>query len=68
MATRKPALKTRTAVATPKPDSEAQWRARSDMHTLKEAHQIQSDKARLAAATKHAKAELQAMSAVAGKK
>lgn len=47
-------------------DSNDDWRARSDMNTLKEAEQIKADKQRMAGAQKHAQSEMKAIARVAG--
>jgi hypothetical protein len=43
---------------------EAQWRAESDLRTLREAEQIRADRARLRGATRMASAELKALEAI----
>ncbi len=44
---------------------DAKWRARSDMHALKEAEEIRADKARLKAAQDHAKKEMDMLAPIA---
>lgn len=46
---------------------EAQWRAESDMRTLKEAEMIKADRSRMKAATAMAQKEAKALARVAGK-
>lgn len=47
-------------------DGPDDWRARSDMNTLKEAEQIRADKHRMAGAQKQAQSDIKALSRVAG--
>lgn len=65
--TKKPAPKKAT-IATPAIMNDAQWRARDDMHTLKQAEQIKADSSRHKAAVTHAKQEVAAIQKVARKK
>lgn len=50
----------------PAPDSEAEWRAESDMRTLIEAKKVKADAKRYAAAQAIAKQRLADVAAVAG--
>lgn len=55
------------AVAATKPNTEAHWRAQSDMRTLAEAKTIQSDDSRHNAAKAMAKQEVANLRKVAGR-
>lgn len=60
-------MATKKAAATSMPtlQSEQDWRAREDMHTLARAREIESDSKRHAAAKRHASAEAQKYAKVA---
>ena len=48
--------------------SDKKWQAQSDLRTIQEAAQIQSDKSRMSAAQKEAQNQMAALSSVAKKK
>lgn len=60
-------MATKKAAAVPMPtmQSEQDWRAREDMHTLARAKEIESDPKRHSAAKRHASAEAQKYAKVA---
>lgn len=46
---------------------EKEWRAQSDLRTLRDAEEIRNDKSRLEAAMKEAKKQMEALHEIAGK-
>lgn len=66
MATKKATLR---AVPVPTATaSEKKWQAQSDLRTMQEASQIQTDKRRMAAAQKEAQNQMAALNSIAKKK
>jgi len=57
-----------TATVIGNPNSDQAWKARQDMHTLKDAEAIKADPKRHTAAVHHAKAEVGALQKVARKR